>query len=572
VVRPRKVRSANTTHLLTAVVLVVLSTHAQTNRPATTEQKSIPVAASGSQGSVDLVTEAEAFYRQGHLDEAAQRYQQVLQVQPKSAGAYAGLTRVFLKQRKVQQARDTISKGLAVVDSAPMRVALGEVLFREGKLTEAESEWLSVVNSGHTDARAHLGLARVSKAATEYKQAKAEIDKARALDPSDPDIELNWISFLRPSEQVLYLENYLSHESGASAEEQAHLRNHLELLKARLKDSTHSCHLVSELTSTGTDLLRVTGERPNQIRGYSLAVALNGQNSKLQLDTGASGILIDRKIAQKAGLTKLSDTTIRGFGDRGESAGYFAMANSIQIGDLEFRDCPVVVLDKRSVLGEDGLIGTDVFQEFLIDLDFRDKKLRLGKLPKRPGEDLGKVSLQTDAGKTDPLEAESTTDATATTINPTTVPPYLSLTKRFVPAEFFTSFTPVFRFGHALLIPTEVADIQAMRLFEIDTGSVKTILSVNVAREITKLHANPRMAYKGLSGSVNDVYGIERTNLRFDHVQLYAENQIAIDLANLSESTGTEVSGVLGVFAFTNTDVTIDYRDGLVSFDYKSNP
>ena len=132
-------------------------------------------------------------------------------MQPKSAEAYAGLTRVFLKQKKAQQARDTISKGLAVVDSAPTRVALGEVLFREGKLTEAESEWLSVVNSGHTDARAHLGLARVSKAATEYKQAKAEIDKARALDPGDPDIELNWISFLRPSEQVLYLENYLSH-------------------------------------------------------------------------------------------------------------------------------------------------------------------------------------------------------------------------------------------------------------------------------------------------------------------------------------------------------------------------
>lgn len=144
-------RSADTRHLLTAVLLVVLSAHAQTNRPATTAQKSIPVAASGSQGSVDLVTEAEAFYRQGHLDEAAQRLQQVLQVQPKSANAYAGLTRVFLKQKRVQQARDTIFKGLAVVESAPMRVALGEVLFREGKLAEAESEWLSVVNSGHTD-------------------------------------------------------------------------------------------------------------------------------------------------------------------------------------------------------------------------------------------------------------------------------------------------------------------------------------------------------------------------------------------------------------------------------------
>lgn len=570
-VRPRKIRSANSTYLLTAVLLIVLSAYAQTNRPASAEQKPITGAASGSQDSLDLVTEAEAFYRQGHLDEAAQRYQQLLQVQPKSAEAYAGLSRVFLKQKKAQQARDTISEGLAVVDSAPIRVALGEVLFREGKLAEAESEWLSVVNSGHTNARAHLGLARVSKAATQYKQAKTEIDKARALDPSDPDIELYWVSFLRPSEQVLYLENYLSHESGANAEEQAHLRNHLELLKARLKDSTHSCRLVSELTSTGADLLRVTGERPNQIRGYNLAVALNGQNSKLQLDTGASGILIDRQIAQKAGLTKLSDTTIGGFGDRGEGAGYFAMASSIKIGELEFRDCPVVVLDKRSVLGEDGLIGTDVFQEFLIDLDFRNKKLRLGKLPKRPDEDLGKVSLRTDAGETDPLEAESRTDATTTTINATTAPPYMSLTKRFVPAEFSFSFTPVFRFGHALLIPTEIGDIQATRLFEIDTGSNKSILSVNVAREIMKVRVNSRMAFKGLSGSVKNVYPIEHTNLRFDHVQLYADNQIAIDLAHLSESTGTEVSGVLGVFAFVSSDVTIDYRDGLVAFD-KPNP
>jgi hypothetical protein len=48
---------------------------------------------------------------------------------------------------------------------------------------------------------------------------------------------------------------------------------------------------------------------------------------------------------------------------------------------LEFRDCTVVVVDKRSVLGEDGFIGADVFQEFLIDLDVPNIKLRLGELP-----------------------------------------------------------------------------------------------------------------------------------------------------------------------------------------------
>ena len=329
------------------------------------------------------------------FDEAAQKYLRLLNEQPNSADAYAGLARVYLKEKKVQQARDTISKGLRIVDSVSMRVALGEVLFREGKIAEAESEWLKVVESGHADARAHMGLARVSAASTQYRQARTEIDRAHALDPSDPDIEFYWLQFLKSSEQILYLEKYLSDSNGATAEERAHLRSYLEFLRTGMGSSTHMCPLASDLAPAETDLLIVAGERQGQIRGYSLGVSINGQNSKLQLDTGASGILIDRRIAQKAGLSKISDTTLGGFGDQGESSGYFAMASNIKIGTLEFRDCPVVVLDKRSVLGEDGLIGTDVFQEFLIDLDFRNKKLRLGTLPGRPDEIPDQISLQT---------------------------------------------------------------------------------------------------------------------------------------------------------------------------------
>lgn len=450
VVRPGKVSGASSaTYRVTAVLILTLSAYAQTNRPAITEQKPITVVASDSQGGPDLNTEAKALYRQGHLDEAAQKYQQLLQARPKSTDAYAGLTRVYLKQKKVLQARNTISKGLEVVDSAPIRVALGEVLFREGRLAEAESEWLNVVNSGHIEARAHLGLARVSTATTQYKQAKTEINKARELDPSDPGIEWYWLSFLRPSEQLPYLEAYLSQENGGSAEERTHFRNYLEFVKARKKDSTRSCRLASELTSTEADLLLVTTEQPNQIRGYGLEVALNGQDSKLQLDTGASGIVIDRKIAQKAGLTKLSETTLGGFGDQGESTGYFAMVNTIKIGALEFRDCPVRVVDKRSVLGEDGFIGADVFQEFLIDLDFPNQKLRLGKLPKRTEEDSAQVSLRTDAAEADFSEGAIGTDAVATTVDTTPAPTYTSSAQRFFPAQFSFSFTPVPLRAHA---------------------------------------------------------------------------------------------------------------------------
>jgi tetratricopeptide (TPR) repeat protein len=168
----------------------LISPHTQAERIQTSPP---PAQKQSSSAAPELATEALSLYREGRFDEAAQRYQRLLQMPPISADAYIGLTRVYLRQKKVREAHETISKGLAVADSPTLRVAHGEVLFREGKLTEAEQEWLSVINSGHADARAHLGLARLSIASTQYKQAKTEIDEAHRLDLDDPDIQFYWI-------------------------------------------------------------------------------------------------------------------------------------------------------------------------------------------------------------------------------------------------------------------------------------------------------------------------------------------------------------------------------------------
>jgi Aspartyl protease len=126
---------------------------------------------------------------------------------------------------------------------------------------------------------------------------------------------------LEPTEQVAYRENHLSHSGEAGAEEQAKERTYLEALKAQLKGPPHNCRLATNMGSTDADLLLLNREQSNQLRGYGLAVALNQQNSKLLLDTGAHGVLIDRKLAQRAGLTKLFDTAVGGFGDQGKSKG-----------------------------------------------------------------------------------------------------------------------------------------------------------------------------------------------------------------------------------------------------------
>jgi tetratricopeptide (TPR) repeat protein len=120
-----------------------------------------PVSAKSAEPSAtpDLLDEANKFYRKGDFDRAIQRYQQLLQARPNSPDAYAGLTRVYLRKKDVQQAFDTVTRGLQLADSPVERVALGEVYFRQGRIPEAEREWLNVISSGHSDARAYLGLA-----------------------------------------------------------------------------------------------------------------------------------------------------------------------------------------------------------------------------------------------------------------------------------------------------------------------------------------------------------------------------------------------------------------------------
>jgi predicted aspartyl protease len=131
-----------------------------------------------------------------------------------------------------------------------------------------------------------------------------------------------------------------------------------------------------------------------------LPVRLNGIPSTLLLDTGAGGILISRRIAEKTGVQKLFDTFIGGIGDLGDRPGYVGYADSVKIGDLEFHDCYVEVMDKHFSDAVDGLLGVDVYSDFLVDLDFPNHKLRLSELREDPQQAAKPAGLDSQMGAT----------------------------------------------------------------------------------------------------------------------------------------------------------------------------
>ncbi len=513
----------------------------------------------------DVLAEAIGFYRKGDFDRAIQKYQQLLQERPNSPDAYAGLTRVYLKKKDVKQAFDTVTKGMQSADSPVVRVALGEVYFRQGQILKAEQEWVKVINSGYPNARAYLGLARVRWALSMYKSGWDMIDKAHRLDSNDPEITRIWVGRLSRAERIKYLEQYLAGETNDDAETRAAMQHYLEYLKARAKDPRGACHLVSKATTTETPLVRLMVD-PRRLRGYGLSVAVNGKKSKLLLDTGASGILINRNLAEKAAVTKLSETDIQGIGDKGSRSGYMGLANSLTIGELEFQNCPVEVLEQRSVGGEDGLIGAVVFAAFLVDIDFPNQKLRLGELPKRPGEAATKITLQTekaDSSSSGEEPAEKTAEPKGAE---SARPPHTGPQDRYIAPEM-KSYTQLYRFGHHLLVATSIGEAP-VKLFLLDTGAFSNSISPSAAEEVTKLYGDPGTTVRGLSGSVRNVYRADQAVIQFGHLRQQNQGMLTFDLTHLSDAIGTEVSGILGFQTLSLLDVKIDYRDGVVDFSY----
>jgi tetratricopeptide (TPR) repeat protein len=560
--------------LVLAVVVAGQETASSSPSSASSSSSLAPAATSASaplHSMPELLALGLEAYRTGKFDDAIQKYQDALQQNPKSADAYAGLVRVYLKQEKVDSAHETASKGLIQApDSAAAHTALGEVYFRQGKMEDSEREFLKGMNATPPEARAYLGLARLYEAFSLYARAKKALEKAYALDPKDPDVRRRWMQTLSRAQRIRSLEDYLSSPTNDDQEMRDSLLRYLDLLREREKQP-RSCKLVSKLTATETALQPMLTD-PTHLHGYGLEVKVNGRSSRLLLDTGASGLLISKKMAEKAGIKQLAASKLGGIGDKGMVDAYIGYADSIKIGNLEFQNCLVEVSDKRSVLDDDGLIGADVFSHYLVTIDFPHQKLKLQELPKRPDEQEKSVSLSTsqddedDDGATPAQEPSGQNKGEPVATVAAKAPPRPEPHDRYVAPEM-QAYTKIFRFGHDLLIPTKVGNSD-FKLFLIDTGASFNSISPDAAREVTKVHSDSDMHIRGLSGNVKQVYNADKAVLQFSRFRQENQDVVAFDLSNISKHTGTEVSGILGFTTLRLMSLKIDYRDGLVDFDY----
>jgi tetratricopeptide (TPR) repeat protein len=515
---------------------------------------------------------ADQLYRAGKFAEAETSYQAILKTDTKLVSAQVGLVRSMLRQQKIDEASDAVNTALASeANAAALLAAKGDVQFRRGEMADAETSYLTAKKLDPKEVHAYLGLARLYSSYSLYRRAYDQLHSAHEVAPEDIDVQRAWLRMLPRKERLAAMEAYLSGPHPDDEEETKWMTEYLGFLKATVDKPVHSCRLISKLEQTETKLETMYGPDIHRMRGIGLAVRLNDRNVHLLLDTGAGGIMVSRKLAEKSGLTPISALHYGGIGDKGLQSGYTAVADHIRIGELEFQDCVISVSDKGSVGDEDGLIGADVFGSYLIDIDLPGMRLKLSPLPKRPEDTVAPTSLNSEGEEQANAEQKEDSVKEGTSKDQNAPSPAVKLERRLPKDRYvapeMADWTKVFRFGHNMLVPTSVNDSKAM-LFGLDTGAFSNILSVRAGRQVSKVNSEERLRVHGVNGAVNKVYSSEKATLRFAHFQQSNLDIITLDLSNISRHTGTEVSGFLGFAMLRQLEIELDYRDGLVDFKY----
>jgi Flp pilus assembly protein TadD len=504
---------------------------------------------------------AEKALMSGNGSEAENLYRDALSKTPHDATLTVGLIHSLLRQQKVSDAETTARAELASSpDSGPLLTALGEVQYREGKIADAAATADKAYVADKCNARVHLLRSRILRINSMYASEARELNFAHQLDPTDQDIANAWSRTIPITQRI---EEQKKIVAATDAKDEAHDRasKYLAFLEAEA-NGDKSCHLVSTTTATDLPLIKIMsdekevcnssgcGTMPKHPIGWGLHVFLNNREASLEVDSGASGLLISRAVAERSGLKPAARTQVWGIGDEGAQSGFVAQVDSIRVGPLEFQNCTVTVSDRKEVIGMDGVIGTDVFSSYLITLDYPMDKMHLGQLPPRPNETASAATLNTDSG-------DQSVGAAKNASGPQ---------DRYIDATM-KDYRPFFRAGHDIIIPVTL-NHKVEHLFMVDTGNFSSSISPATAREITKVQGGSPVSIEGMSGKVAKVSTGDKVVFQFGGIQQQNNNLISYDTSGLSRYAGFEISGFLGSTILNELTIYIDYRDGLIKFDY----
>lgn len=485
------------------------------------------------------VSPAEQAYRDGDGKRAMELYHSELAANPQDLRLVYGFVQAALSQGSDDEARSVLGQHIPAT-SAWILIAQSQYALRQGDFDRARQYAFAAVKADVCNAHAHLQAAEMLDFSAMYAQSKKQRLIARTLDQSAPATYWAWLRY-QPADVRLKEMKRMADDTRTPAKWREFAAKAVGRLEARTAGGGHNCHLVSANASSKTTMTALMGDGAN-VRAWGLSVKVNDHATTVLLDTGASGFVLNHAAAEKSGLKMVERGKYGGIGDNGPVNISYAYADRIRIGDMEFSDCLVRVDDRRSVAGTQGLIGTDVFSEKLVTLDYPMREFRIAPLP---GTAEQSNSINTDGSSGSDAETAEPTDAYDGPELKDYLNVYLASSKVILP----------------LLLNSKPETMM------MDTGSDGTLFDRSKAKEFTsvKLDSSYNGAIEGVSGKVKDVYLTGQVYIQMGPIAQYQNGAMAVNFNGPDEP---QLAGLLGSSFLYNLVVDIDYRDARVRFTY----
>ncbi len=392
-------------------------------------------------------------------------------------------------------------------DSPQVAAFEGEIAFRRGHFGEARDQYSAALDQEPDTARAHFGLGKLALGKMRAMEAVQYLTRAVELAPEEPLYRLTaaeaWGIDQNLEEQRRHLEAYLALEPTYNPDRVTEVEAALEVIRA-----------------FGSDRMGIydIGESQQPIpisKGINLIFAnvMIGEQGPFEflVDTGASQTVFTEKLVGQLDLTPITTTLVHGIGGDGQVETSIHRIDHFTFGDIEVLNLPVGTISDP-LLSEiaDGIFSTATFSDHVLTIDYPQSR----------------------------IEFDATEEAALDTI-------------------------PSWFFNNLVLLPLKVNG-EHEGLFLVDTGAVTTVVSHSLAATLGVDEDTPGAKIDlGLAG----ITGFEGSVLRVDDVTFTTPKNreeysyvVSIDMREISNMLGTEISGVVGYDFLENYRVTIDFQ------------
>jgi tetratricopeptide (TPR) repeat protein len=538
------------------------------------------------------------------------------------AGLVASI-RGLLSDGRVRNAFDQVKAFLqADPEDEALLCLMGDIQFRRAEFDAAEETYAAVLRKNPQSARAHWGLGRVSRLRFQRQTARDHFSRAYTIDPADPDIVMDYASIMPDQEarkSLLYRLVWLTKSTDLQRAGDALARVRMEEQigpqpLARLAGAYRPYRLGLR------DYFPATAQ-PSGV--MISARVDGGKPLRLVLDTGASGIVLNHKAAEGLAAQALAESEVGGLGNGSARAAWIGLVKRVSFStistsaistsasatsatsatnggaspsssmmnsgaspslstmnsgtsrslstmnsgtspslaaqDLELENVPLEILSGQGIPAADGVIGSNVFNQFVIRLDARSHVLEL--LPfeapdpaPRPADRWASRQAPlhpvAEFHKAEPMHfshAEGSQDACA------------GCTACTVACE--DHLEPAYAISHFLVLKAEMEGRSGY--FLLDTGSTRSVISQVLLQQPGMHPLQGAITLLGAQGELQASRGSSITWTLAGNEWRERES-LAADLTAMSNRQGVEISGTIGYSLIAHSILTINYRDGLV--------